>query len=159
MIVKYYQMVNYLIVFFLGVFLNTFVLVLLRNSWYYPLPLLFKLCLLICYYLPLTSSRTLLTNGSLVSTFVYYYVVGFLHFLAYTTVIVFGCLCLWSIVASLTFFVPFTYPKHCRKNNSVYPVSYSMAVGVYNSYCYAPRIAWLLYIYTTWIWMHCFRWL
>ncbi len=101
-----FQMVNYL---FLGVFLNTFVLMLLLK---------FKKLWTLTFALALQIVLINLVNSLLFSTEVIRLfgesICGFLHFLAYITRIVIMML-VFVIDRCLTIYLPFFYPKHRLK--------------------------------------------
>ncbi len=78
--------------------------------------------------------------------------VGFLHSLAYITRIV--LMFVFVIDRCLTIYLPFSYPKYRLKTVCTLSVIAWLLVFVI-----AIVMLWLLCIYTTWIWMHCFRWL
>ncbi len=117
-IMKYHQMVNFLIVFFLGVLLNIFVLVLLLK---------FKKLRTLSFALALQIVFINLVNSLLFAT-------DLISSIANRWL--FGCEHICVLVGLLHSFHLFEIsPK-----DSVYLVSYSMAFGVCNSNFYASRI-------------------
>ena len=148
-IVKYFQMVNFLIVFFLGVFLNTFVLILLlklKKLW----TLSFALALQIVFINLVNSllfATDIITNIADQWFFGEYIcvLVGFLHFLAYITRIV--LMLVFVIDRCLTIFLPFAYPKYRQKTVCtlsviawllVFVIAIVMLPGLFDCYAYSP---------------------
>ncbi len=148
-IVKYFQMVNFLIVFFLGVFLNTFVLILLlklKKLW----TLSFALALQIVFINLVNSllfATDIITNIADQWFFGEYIcvLVGFMHFLAYITRIV--LMLVFVIYRCLTIYLPFAYPKYHRKTVCtlsgiawllVFVITIAMLPGFLDCYAYSP---------------------
>ena len=148
-ILKYYQMVNYLIVFFFGVFLNTFVLVLLLKfkklrTLSFALALQIVFINLVNSLLFATDLISNIANQWFFGEFICV-LVGFLHSLAYTIRIV--LMLVFVIDRYLIIYLPFSYPKYRQKTVCtlsviawllVFVISILMLPGLLDCYTYLP---------------------
>ncbi len=148
-IVKYYQMVNSLIVFFLGVFLNTFVVVLLlKFKKLRTLSFALALQIVLINLVNSLSFATEIISNIANQWFFGEYIcvlVGFLHFLAYITRIV--LMLVFVIDRCLTIYIPFAYPKYRQKIVCtlsviawllVFLIAIVMLPGLFDCYAYTP---------------------
>ncbi len=148
-ILKYFQMISYLIIFFLGVFLNTSVLVLflkfkkLRTLSFAP-ALQIVFINLVNSLLFATDLITKIANQWLFDESICVFV-GFLHFLAFTTRIV--LMIVFVIDHCLTIYFPFAYPKYRLKTVCtlsviawllVFVIAIVMLPGFLDCYSYFP---------------------
>ena len=150
-IVKYYQMVNFLIVFFLGVFLNIFVLILLLKfkklrTLSFALALQIVFIDLVNSLLFATDLISNIANQWLFGEYICV-LVGLLHSLAYIIRIV--LMLVFVIDRYLTIYRPFTYPKYRRKILCtlstiawllVFVIAISMLPGLFDCYAYSPLV-------------------